>query len=518
MPTSNPSPSPSESPSLSPTYNPTIKEITKSPSVPTSPTLPPATPPKSQPPTPAIQPNNIFNVDSSMDLVGMKGNERLDDEAKEAWLSVTTIRIKGHAAETIGINGRDLTVVISLDGYLDRKRRRRLQEQQQTSSSPPTDQLQLNFTTTIKFNSNNKIWDQDDANEMVAMGFDSPTDQRDYIKELQGADSAAFNSVSSMKMSVEGEVITQEIDDNENPVVEQKDITTYYIIGGAVCGGLLLMLVGGLMYKRKKRREMGEFNPRGSKSFSSSKYPHKQDQPSGTSFGKSSGSQPPQAAFNQQDQRVQLPTVPPAQNYFGTIESRECEDDVSTLGDPYFGEGCPPPEPRADETVAESMISSEQEMYVFGVGRPRLNTGGGSTKAGGSTIVSGGTATLQGRMVFGDDTTLEDVYKTPDTSTNPADDMDEEQGGGSSYQRLIVVAPGGKLGIVVDNQNGDMPVIHAIKESSVLNGRLLVGDFLLSVDEINCQGMSAVQVSRLIASRSNNPTRTLAVMRNSGSC
>ena len=59
------------------------------------------------------------------------------------------------------------------------------------------------------------------------MGFDSPTDQRDYIKELQGADSAAFNSVSSMKMSVEGEVITQEIDDNENPVVEQKDITTY---------------------------------------------------------------------------------------------------------------------------------------------------------------------------------------------------------------------------------------------------------------------------------------------------
>merc|ERR1712206_69391 len=163
------------------------------------------------------------------------------------------------------------------------------------------------------------------------------------------------------------------------------------------------------------------------------------------------------------------------------------------------------------------MISSEQEMYVFGVGRPRLNTGGGSTKAGGSTIVSGGTATLQGRMVFGDDTTLEDVYKTPDTSTNP-DDMDEEQGGGSSYQRLIVVAPGGKLGIVVDNQNGDMPVIHAIKESSVLNGRLLVGDFLLSVDEINCQGMSAVQASRLIASRSNNPTRTLAVMRNSGSC
>lgn len=521
MPTSNPSPSPSESPSLSPTYNPTIKEITKSPSAPVSPTLPPASQPKTPPPTAAIQPNNIFTVDSSMDLVGMEEDEKLDDEAKESWLSVTTIRIKGHAAETIGINGRDLTVIISLDGYLDRKRRRRLQEQQQqqqTSSPSTTDQLQLNFTTTIKFNSNKKIWDQDDANEMVAMGFDSPTDQRDYIKELQGADSAAFNSVKSMSMSVEGEVITQEIDDNENPVAEQKDITTYYIIGGAVCGGLLLMLVGGLMYKRKKRREMsgGEFDPRGSKKSFSSSYPHKQDT---ASFGKSSGSQPPpQAAFNQQDQRVQLPTVPPAQNYFGTIESRECEDDVSTLGDPYFGEGCPPPEPRADETVAESMISSEQEMYVFGVGRPRLNTGGGSTKAGGSTIVSGGTATLQGRMVFGDDTTLEDVYKTPDTSTNPDDDMDEEQGGGSSYQRLIVVAPGGKLGIVVDNQNGDMPVIHAIKESSVLNGRLLVGDFLLSVDEINCQGMSAVQVSRLIASRSNNPTRTLAVMRNSGSC
>ena len=190
------------------------------------------------------------------------------------------------------------------------------------------------------------------------------------------------------------------------------------------------------------------------------------------------------------------------------------EDDVSTIGDPYFGEGCSNPEPRADETVAESMISSEQEMYVFGVGRKRLNTGGSTIAQ--STITGGTANNPTGSMEFGEDTTLEDVY-SPSNASGAA--FPDEEEGSSNFQRLVVVAPGGKLGIVVDNKTGDMPIVHAIKESSVLNGRLQVGDLLVSVDEVDCRGMSAVQVSRLISTRSRNPTRTLVLLRSSaGNC
>lgn len=78
------------------------------------------------------------------------------------------------------------------------------------------------------------------------------------------------------------------------------------------------------------------------------------------------------------------------------------------------------------------------------------------------------------------------------------------------------MAPEGKLGIVVDNPGMDIPVVHAIKETSVLHGRVKVGDLLLSVDERDCRGMSPVAVSKLISSRSDNPTRTLVLLRRTG--
>ena len=110
------------------------------------------------------------------------------------------------------------------------------------------------------------------------------------------------------------------------------------------------------------------------------------------------------------------------------------------------------------------------------------------------------------RMVFGDDTTLEDAYLN-----NPYDAV----GGSESkdFQRFVVIAPAGALGIVIDNVTADLPIVHAIRETSVLHGKVCVGDFLVSVDEVECRGLSAVQVSRLISGRSENPGRRLALLR-----
>jgi len=215
---------------------------------------------------------------------------------------------------------------------------------------------------------------------------------------------------------------------------------------------------------------------------------------------------PDDGAFPQSPltQAMTMPTTPPPQENENivTIESREGEDDdVSTLHDPFVGLwGDAIPEPHADNTVDESMISSEHKGYVWAVGRQRLDTGGGSTING--TSITGGSA-------FTDDNTLEGMYGTQDAY------HEKER---SSFGSLTVVAPSGKLGIIVDNQTGDMPVVVAIKETSVLHGKIKEGDMMISVDEIDCRGMSSMQVSKLISSRSHNPTRYLVLGRTTFTC
>lgn len=151
------------------------------------------------------------------------------------------------------------------------------------------------------------------------------------------------------------------------------------------------------------------------------------------------------------------------------------------------------------------MQSAQQEYY--GVGGKRVSTGIDSimsnSRFGGSTIGSN-------RMMFSDDVDFEDVYATPDGNNLTQEDNDTD-----SFQRITVVAPAGMLGIVLDNPHDDLPVVYAIKETSTLNGKVRVGDLLLNVDEIDCRGMSAHQISSFLSSRSKNPVRRLIMARSS---
>jgi C-terminal processing protease CtpA/Prc len=94
-----------------------------------------------------------------------------------------------------------------------------------------------------------------------------------------------------------------------------------------------------------------------------------------------------------------------------------------------------------------------------------------------------------------------------------ADDASFEQQFADAEERYDVVAPAGKLGMVIDTPNGGMPVVHAIKDTSVLADRVQVGDRLLSVDGEDCTAMSAMQVSKLISLKSEKPARVLVFAR-----
>jgi PDZ domain len=66
-----------------------------------------------------------------------------------------------------------------------------------------------------------------------------------------------------------------------------------------------------------------------------------------------------------------------------------------------------------------------------------------------------------------------------------------------------VMVPPGMLGLVIDTPNESVPVIRAIKPTSVLYPQVQVGDRLISVDQQNVTSMTALQVSQLITQKQN---------------
>eukprot|EP00804_Cyclotella_cryptica_P014150 CCRYP_005585-RA/>CCRYP_005585-RA protein AED:0.09 eAED:0.09 QI:183/1/1/1/1/1/3/142/836 len=485
QPTSSPSNSfsPSDQPSITPTtalptISPTTAKPTKSPSV--APTAAPT-------PKPTV-PLQKYAVPTTMLFYN---SDRFKGSVLRTWMRVTSERIKSftlkeleHAGEMNSKCRVDLEILEQVT--LDQNRRLRglllddsarvveaLDDNSekrilQSSTSP----LLVNFTTFIQFYSLIDDWN---SSKFVASGFITVPQQRLYIFQLRAADTNNFNSIDSFKMGVNGSIITQEAVPPE-PEDPKDNSTIIYASIGAAGGVLVTVLIIGVVHfirKRKKRKHNGRSSAGDGNVFSN------------------------HCASPQEETHT---TQPQSSSYFGTIESREGEqDDVSTLGDPYFGEAVNAVMDR-DDTVAESMISAEQDLFVYGVGRPRLDTGASSRM---DSTFSG--KSNPNKLVFNDDNTLEDIYRTPECTIYDQED--------SNSERLTVVAPAGKLGIVIDNPGGDIPVVHAVKETSVLNGKIKVGDFLLSVDEQDCRGMSAVAVSKLISSRSTNPSRTFALLR-----
>ena len=97
-----------------------------------------------------------------------------------------------------------------------------------------------------------------------------------------------------------------------------------------------------------------------------------------------------------------------------------------------------------------------------------------------------------------------------------ADDASFEEQFLHSEERFDVVAPPGKLGMVIDTPNGGNPIVHVIKDTSVLADQVRVGDRLLSVDGEDCTVMTAMQVSKLISLKSEKPARVLVFSRPAG--
>eukprot|EP00590_Aulacoseira_subarctica_P007386 CAMPEP_0172434366 /NCGR_PEP_ID=MMETSP1064-20121228/70593_1 /TAXON_ID=202472 /ORGANISM="Aulacoseira subarctica , Strain CCAP 1002/5" /LENGTH=548 /DNA_ID=CAMNT_0013182579 /DNA_START=606 /DNA_END=2252 /DNA_ORIENTATION=- len=193
------------------------------------------------------------------------------------------------------------------------------------------------------------------------------------------------------------------------------------------------------------------------------------------------------------------------------------EDDISTLGDPLSpyenwrhrrntGDASTL---ERDETVGPSIINDFDYTKTFGgkfdakpeeVSNNQVRTTGNynnsnDTKIRSSVLISPVTADQQS---VSSDGSFDQAFEAiaPDE------------------QRVVVMAPPGKLGVVIDTFDNGEPGVNSIRDDSVLRDQLKVGDILVEFDGVDTTEMTALQVSTLIGEKSKNPVRKLVFVRN----
>jgi len=195
----------------------------------------------------------------------------------------------------------------------------------------------------------------------------------------------------------------------------------------------------------------------------------------------------------------------------GTVKGRmnDESDDISTLADPT-----------TDKLSGRTGIGGYGDQSVATVDYDYSKAYG---MGGEASVVSSSGGTF-GSGTHGGQTTLGDLNPTGATAS-AAGFLDDGSFGNAAFRDpnavttkevfLDIYAPPGKLGVVIDTPDDGAPVVHAIKDSSVIANKLQVGDKLVAVDDEDVRTMTAIKVSKLISRKSANATRKLSVIRTS---
>lgn len=98
-----------------------------------------------------------------------------------------------------------------------------------------------------------------------------------------------------------------------------------------------------------------------------------------------------------------------------------------------------------------------------------------------------------------------------------ADDDDPAVASGRREEMIIIHAPSGRMGLLFDTTSGkgaaSLPIIRAVRDSSVVAGEVRVGDRLLAIDDTSVVSMSSVQITKTLVDKIGQPTRKLSLLR-----
>lgn len=513
-PSRTPSALPSQTPSKAPTLMPSM-----APSISPEPTTYTAEPTRSATPTrlPSQRPTQIPSasptaVDSEAPSMEPTFTPQTEEVTVEMLLTTVTVqRLSGEAAidyesvtkthientiPTLGLSNVQVTTVdVDIDSQTVVQNQRKLQQKHNRnlqSSETTSYALKVTFVTLFKYLAATK----QDAASWIEQSFDTKQKLNDYRLELRNANDV-FSTLTNVQILL---INNKKPDGNDDfttsPVQEpdtndDDDALNLWLIVGCAAGGTVGIIVLGLLVSRhcsKKKDEGGTVATTAA---------------GGKSKAPSSSHYAPSGMFDTTDDENHHHH----QYQYAAEINVERQDDISTLGDPMFGLMINAPSADRDERTASVAADYDYARQFLG-GTTTMLTARDRVHSTESDFLSSAHTESFSKLVgdnpnriFDDDASFEEQY-------GPTDGKEEQEG----VEKIRVIVPPGKLGMVIDTPGGGCPVVHNIKPESILVDRIQVGDQLVSVDQEDVTQMTAVQVSKLISLRSNQ-TRVLVFVR-----
>lgn len=315
-----------------------------------------------------------------------------------------------------------------------------------------------------------ETYGQEKIEDDIRIAFDQPDERTDFFNTLQNSNPEEFRRINSMQIIINDEIV----------VLKRAGRSSWIYIGSGI-GGATLVISLFLFFSYRRRRN---------------------------------NSNPYIAEFENMP-----PVIDERVSAVIEVEAEGDHQEISTLGDPVYGGPTEAIFPgaltfgRADEPSQESnelSVGYDYKMAYGGAGdMPSVSSAGGTKSAAGPRALADDLTTDESRIRTGSEGS-----RITDSGEQVSfeDDSSFEQMYGSE-ERIEVLAPSGKLGVVIDTPLNGAPMVHAIKESSVLADKIRIGDKLIAVDGEDTTDMSAIKVSKLISSKASNPKRHMIFMR-----
>jgi len=328
--------------------------------------------------------------------------------------------------------------------------------------------LLIEFNLEIDIRSPANLTPRDMLNSVLET-YDTIDEQNGFIMALQTYDGNdnSFEAVDRVDIVIDGNRVKNK--QNLMALPEGKGVEFY---GPIIGGSVVALLIGVILWRRKADvvsiREVDENET--PMSFQNT------------------------AAFNES---IRTPDFRLASEIHVDAE----EQDISTLGDPH-------PAPN-HYGVSGAVIGNDSQSHPAFGGFDFTRAYGGA--AGGGLVPND--AGIQSALDPQISPNVDAASSTDQSSIDQenislfTDDESFERmygGGEADDERIELVAPPGKLGVVIDTPLSGIPMVHAIKDTSVLSGQVLIGDKLVSVDGTDTTQMSAIRVSKLISSKAQN--------------
>lgn len=411
--------------------------------------------------------------------MNIRGIELLEDE--DAWEAATSLYIMSFFNLTGDDPGVfDVTVSIEVTSQIssdetlnvfNRKRRlgRRQEGNYEREDRQHQRQLQGSKNVAIIYDqtSSYKTTDPEkyDGVYVATTPFVTRQGGEAYVKTLRKL-SPYYDDITSV-----GSIRTNPAD---GPVLGKKpdvdeggdDNRTIYIIVGAVCGGAVLVaaLVLIVLRRRKKRRE---------------------------EYMEPVGNGPPSSMVRRMEEDMEN----------GTSSNSEFENDIS-IGPSTIASERSSITSRSNRRMNNQHSSSSSSRRLNNSSSSRHNNSSSSRDM--SRRLNNSSSSHMSRR---SSSTSVDI----DSFTT---DAVRGTGGTTHVTMIHVIAPAGKLGVIVDvPPSGGPAFVCEIKDTCPIIGQIHLEDKIIAVDDEDVQRMTAVDVSKLLARRSRNEERKITVLR-----